>query len=71
MDLGLAPHPLGFGATRAWGWRRAGLGSGFGAVPRQSPSRNVAAFARRPPDEIVESPGLAAKAGGPRGDDSA
>src|ERR1700735_297051 len=27
MDLGLAPLPLGFGATPAWGWRRAGLGS--------------------------------------------
>jgi hypothetical protein len=27
MDLGLAPRPFGFGATSAWGWRRAGLGS--------------------------------------------
>jgi hypothetical protein len=25
MDLGLAPLPLGFGATPAWGSRRAGL----------------------------------------------
>jgi hypothetical protein len=27
MDLGLAPRPLGVGATSAWGWRRVGLGS--------------------------------------------
>ena len=27
MDLGLAPRPLGFGATSVWGWRCAGLGS--------------------------------------------
>jgi hypothetical protein len=26
IDLGLAPHPFGVGATSAWGWRRAGLG---------------------------------------------
>ena len=28
MDLGLAPRPLGFGATSVWGWRRAELGLG-------------------------------------------
>jgi hypothetical protein len=27
MDLGLAPRPLGVGATSAWGWRRIRLGS--------------------------------------------
>jgi hypothetical protein len=27
MDLGLAPLPLGFGATSAWVWRHVGLGS--------------------------------------------
>jgi hypothetical protein len=27
MDLGLAPRPLGVGATSAWGWRHVGLGS--------------------------------------------
>jgi hypothetical protein len=27
MDLGLAPRPLGFGATSVWAWRHAGLGS--------------------------------------------
>jgi hypothetical protein len=26
MDLGLAPLPLGFGATQVWGWRRARFG---------------------------------------------
>src|SRR5579863_55533 len=26
MDLGLAPHPLGFGATSAWVWRHVRLG---------------------------------------------
>src|SRR5579863_2801847 len=25
MDSGLAPHPLGFGATSAWVWRHTGL----------------------------------------------
>jgi hypothetical protein len=32
MDLGLAPRPLGVGATSVWVWRRAPLGS---APPRR------------------------------------
>jgi hypothetical protein len=36
--------------------------AGFGAAPPQSTARNVAAFARRLPGEIVDSPGLGRQA---------
>jgi hypothetical protein len=33
MDLGLAPLPLGFGATSIWGRRSVGLGGAAKALP--------------------------------------
>ena len=60
MDLGLAPRLLGFGATSAWGWRHAGLGSRLlrrrrlarrdrkGSIPTVSAITAKSAAPRRP-----------------------
>jgi hypothetical protein len=48
MDLGLAPRPLGFGATSAWVWRRAGLGSMGPYGPANAAGRARRLTGRRP-----------------------
>jgi aspartokinase-like uncharacterized kinase len=51
MDLGLAPRPLGVGATSAWGWRRAGLGS---TGPCQQPRSGDAAIQGQGAQPVLE-----------------